>query len=363
MKLIVESLKELYYKIKYAKLPLEQTIFFLISIASIFMAIVGIAGNALLGLGGFTILIPAVSIILNIVCVTYASKTRKWVIPAILVVLFGVFLLLPFLWFSTGGSAGSTMPYIILAGFVIVIIFQGKIRNFLLATTAILFSIFIFLEMLNPDIYIPYPSHQSQYIDLIIGLITSFTVTATLAIVVLSRYRKAKLESEELVKKLGEISVTDPLTGIYNRRMLTSCLDEEMRKCYEDNSALTICLIDIDHFKNVNDVYGHLCGDEILVKLSNLLEKNIGPNDLLGRYGGEEFLLVLKNQSLDTALKTVERCHKAIQTNIWGNVAKITVSCGVSSYIKGISYSDFVRSADMNLYEAKRTGRDKVVYK
>ena len=336
--------------------------FFLAATAGIFMSVVGTVSNIPLGLGVITVIIPLINIVLNVGCIIYSAKTKKWFVPSILVVLYAILVLFPLLWFLTGGATGSTTPYLIMTGFIVVIIFRGKLRNFLLGTIPLLFSFFIFLELLYPEICAPYPSRVTHYIDLIIGLMVSFTVTATLAIVVLSRYHKARLESEELVKKLGAISLTDPLTGIYNRRMLTSCLDEEMRKCYENDCPLTICLADIDHFKQVNDVYGHLSGDKVLIDLARVIEEFMGENDILGRYGGEEFLIIFKNQTMREALETVEKFHKAIQAHEWEKIRPITISCGVSEYAKGISYSDFVGSADKCLYEAKEMGRNEIAY-
>ena len=356
-------MKKITVKSKLAEMSLEQTIFFLIAIAEILMSSVGAVTNMPLGLGAITSVILFANVLLNIGCIIYSVKTKKWFVPSIIVVTLAIFVILPILWFSTGGATGSTLPYLIMDGFIATILFKKKLRNFFIISIPLLYSSFIYLELLYPDIYVPYATREAHYVDLIIGLIVSFAVTAMLAILVLSRYHKSRLESEKLVKKLGEISVTDPLTGIYNRRMLTSCLDEEMRKCYDGDIPLAVCIIDIDFFKRVNDVYGHLRGDNVLIELAKLLEAFMGENDILGRYGGEEFLIIFKNQTLREALQTVRKLHAAVQEHEWETVGRITVSCGVYGYAKGITYSDFVGGADKCLYEAKESGRNKIVYK
>ena len=356
-------LKKIYRKIKSAEFSLEQTIFFLIAIAGIFMCIVGAITNIPLGLGIITVITPIVNIILSVCCIIYSVKTNKWFIPAIIVVSYALIVLYPVLWFSSGGATGSTMPYLIMSGFIGVILLQGKLRYFFLVAIPLVFSLFIYFEMHYPNITIPYSSRESHYIDLIVGFSISFIVTALLAIIVLSRYHKAKLETDDLVKKLGDISMTDPLTGIYNRRMLSFCLDTEMRKSYEDSMPLTICLIDIDHFKQVNDTYGHLIGDDVLTELAHIIDGFMSENDILGRFGGEEFLIIFKNQTIREALKTVQSFHKTIQAREWETVNRITISCGISEYKKGISYSDFIGDADKRLYKAKETGRNKIVYR
>ena len=357
-------MRVLLQKLRSNELSLEQTIFFFTAIAGIMISLVAAVTNIPLGLHVITVIIPVTNILLNAACIVYSVKTAKWFMPSLLVVLYAILVLFPSLWFSTGGATGSTLPYLIMSSFFAVILFRGKLRNFLLIVVAVLFSFFILLELYYPNMVTPYISRAAHYTDLIIGFLVSFTVTALLAILVFSQYRIARQESEELVKKLAELSNTDSLTGIYNRRMLASTLDEEMQKSNENGLPLTICIIDIDDFKHVNDVYGHLCGDEVLIELAAQLSKHMGENDILGRYGGEEFLVVFKNQTMQDALVTVECFHKAIQS-LWmeGQGCQITISCGVSAYTSGMSYPELLNAADTCLYEAKNTGRNKIVYK
>ncbi len=362
MRELVNRIFSIFNSIKNNEISLEQTTFFCISASGILMALIGIVGNMSLGFNFVTILVPLLNIVLDICCIAYSIVTKRWNGPALLVVFYAVFILFPFLWFSTGGVTGSTLPYVILAGFVVVIMLHGKLRIALLLLIPVMFCTFIFLEMLYPAIVVPYPDRDSQYIDLMIGLAVSFFITEGLAVIVLSRYRIAKLKAEDLVKQLERLSVTDPLTGIYNRRMLTSCLDEEMRKSYDDGHPLTLCLLDIDHFKKVNDDYGHLCGDHVLIMLTRVIGKCLGENDLLGRYGGEEFLIIFKEQSISQALATIEKFREAMTRAQWEHGQPLTVSCGVSEYRKGISYSEFVKYVDTHLYAAKEQGRNRVIH-
>jgi len=356
-------MKKLYNRLKFEEMPLEQFIFLIAAVSGCFTSIVGAVTNIPLGLGVIAAVVPAVNVFLCVGGIIYSFKTQKWVIPAILLVFYTTFVMAPMLWYTTGGATGSTMPYILVIGLVVSVMFKGKLRVFLIIAVPLIFAAAIITEMLYPDIIRPYTSRVAHYIDLSIGLVVSFIATAMLTISVLRRYHAARHEAEELVEKLKEVSITDSLTGIYNRRLLTSCLDEEMRSCYENNMPLSLCIIDVDHFKKVNDVYGHLRGDKVLIEIARILEKHIDDDDILGRYGGEEFLVILKNKTLNEALVTVENFHKAVQEREWEEVEKITISCGVSEYVKGISYSDFVSAADKLLYKAKQTGRNKIMYK
>ena len=170
--------KKLFRKMSFSGSSLELNTFFLAATAGIFMSVVGTVSNIPLGLGVITVIIPLINIVLNVGCIIYSAKTKKWFVPSILVVLYAILVLFPLLWFLTGGATGSTTPYLIMTGFIVVIIFRGKLRNFLLGTIPLLFSFFIFLELLYPEICAPYPSRVTHYIDLIIGLMVSFTVTA-----------------------------------------------------------------------------------------------------------------------------------------------------------------------------------------
>jgi len=356
-------MKKLYDKLKFADMPLEQFIFFIAGISGFFMSIIGAITNIPLGLGVLSAIVPSISVVLCIGGIIYSFRTQKWVDASIIVVSYTAFIMAPMLWFTTGGATGSTMPYLIVMGLVVAVMFKGKLRAFFLITIPLIFAAAIIVELLYPDIIRPYTSRTAHYVDLCIGLVVSFAATVALTISVLKRYRTAKLESEALVKRLNEISITDPLTGIYNRRLLTSCLDEEMRKCYESGLPLTICIIDVDHFKLVNDLHGHLCGDRVLIETSRIIKSYMKKDDILGRYGGEEFLIIMKNQPLHEALVTIEGLHKSIQEHVWEEIDSITVSCGISEYVKGISYSDFVGAADKLLYRAKETGRNNISYK
>ena len=356
-------MKKLKDRLDFAGMPLEQFIFVVAAVSACIMAIIGAVTNIPLGLASITSVILLIDIIVCVAGIIYSFKKQKWMVPSIIAVSYTAFIAFPMLWYTTGGATGSTMPYIIVLGLVVSIMFKGKLRVFYNIAIPFIFSAAIIVEMLFPNIIIQYSSRTSHYTDLTIGLVVSFVAAVALTINVSKRYYVARLESEALVKKLGEISITDPLTGIYNRRLLTSCLDEEMRKCYESNNLMSICIIDVDHFKQVNDVYGHLVGDKVLIEMARIIEKHVKADDILGRYGGEEFLIIFKNQTLHEALATVEAAHKSVQDHEWEEIDGITVSCGVSEYVKGISYSDFVGAADKLLYHAKETGRNKISYK
>ncbi len=164
---------------------------------------------------------------------------------------------------------------------------------------------------------------------------------------------------------LMELSQTDPLTRLHNRRSLTELLENEVNRCHRKLAPCSLIMCDIDHFKKVNDEYGHQAGDEALVAVADLLREHLRPYDLAARYGGEEFCLVLPETNLTQAVEVAERIRKRTECfNFKGNLAtlRLTISLGVAT-ISGTSEKsekELIRMADEALYLAKNNGRNRV---
>jgi len=168
-----------------------------------------------------------------------------------------------------------------------------------------------------------------------------------------------------LKKKEGllyEKSVSDALTGLYNRGFLIEFLEKKLLESQRYNFPLSAGMIDIDFFKKINDNYGHLTGDCVLRELALLLKKNFRGSDIVTRYGGEEFLIVMPFTSADDACKKMEKFRKTVQEHKFGSEnLKITISAGVTEYNKKDDIFEFIKKADDKLYEAKKTGRNRVI--
>lgn len=171
-------------------------------------------------------------------------------------------------------------------------------------------------------------------------------------------------EIDVLHDQLREQANRDALTGLFNRRYLDSTLDRELARCKRDGQPLALIMIDIDHFKQVNDTYGHQAGDQILLKLGALLASMARAGDVACRYGGEEFLLLMPTMPLDAAVVRADE----LRTNFGDMVVpfgefrlKATLSIGVSAYPgHGMSAEELIRHADKALYRAKHSGRNRV---
>ena len=178
-------------------------------------------------------------------------------------------------------------------------------------------------------------------------------------------------EMEAMNRQLEEISVRDALTGLYNRRYFADRLEQEFHRGQRHQRPVSLIMADIDHFKRINDTYGHPVGDEVLRGVSRLLLEQIRTIDIAGRYGGEEFALVLPETPLEDAHQVAERLRERVAATVLHRIEReglaseplqCTLSLGVASYA-GTGYAapaDFLRAADDALYAAKHAGRNQV---
>ncbi|MCK4973727.1 MAG: diguanylate cyclase, partial [Sulfurimonas sp.] len=165
------------------------------------------------------------------------------------------------------------------------------------------------------------------------------------------------------IKDLTTEASTDPLTGLFNRRKLDSVLNTEMELSSATNSPLSIIFLDIDHFKIVNDTFGHDVGDEVLVDLSRIIHKTVRQGDFIARWGGEEFMIALQATNYIQASALAKIIRVAVEKYSFNIVEKITISLGVTEYKNGESENSFIKRVDKALYEAKDSGRNRVVVK
>ncbi len=176
--------------------------------------------------------------------------------------------------------------------------------------------------------------------------------------------REQLAANEELRKALKEESIRDPLTGLFNRRWLDEVLDREIARALREQQELSLCVIDVDHFKRVNDTWGHEVGDRVLVALASLLQQESRKHDVVARFGGEEFVLVLPGLGAEKAKEVLERMNANFQTMDFGldGLAGLTFSAGVASVAGNArDRQTLLKQADQALYQAKEAGRDRVV--
>lgn len=161
-------------------------------------------------------------------------------------------------------------------------------------------------------------------------------------------------------EKLRHLSYHDQLTGLYNRQFLNTIIDDEMTRSDRYEQKLTLCIMDLDHFKNVNDTWGHPIGDELLKLTAETAWKHKRNSDLLIRFGGEEFVILMPGTNLDGAILALEKIREAIANINHAVTGKQTVSIGVAERLKHEAFFDWYKRADDALYRAKHEGRNRV---
>ena len=221
------------------------------------------------------------------------------------------------------------------------------------------------------DHYICIPFDISDEISLTLNIIVSdlpeFDTTVTHINSIKNYFEAAKpvIESKILTDKLRDTSLRDGMTGLYNRRFLEQFIDKLMKQALRDDIPYSILMLDIDYFKMVNDTYGHDVGDIVIKGLSEIISKNIRDSDLAIRYGGEEFVILLHNSTLEGSLEVANKIHNEFNKqkfHVGQEILQKTISIGISQFPSdAASIWKCIKFADTALYYAKEHGRNQVV--
>ncbi|ODA41877.1 GGDEF domain-containing protein [Desulfosporosinus sp. BG] len=160
--------------------------------------------------------------------------------------------------------------------------------------------------------------------------------------------------------ELKRMSLTDKLTGAWNRRHFEKEAAIEIERSERYKEVCSLIVMDIDHFKKINDQYGHLVGDAVLSELAKLLQNNLRKVDSLTRWGGEEFIVLAKHTGGSSAMEMAEKLRHLVETYDFPEVGEMTVSIGVAEFKSGKTLDNWIKVADDALYEAKRLGRNRI---
>ncbi len=195
-------------------------------------------------------------------------------------------------------------------------------------------------------------SHKAAFTPRDLQLLVSFAATATTA-----------LRNAQLHAAVQQQAITDPLTGLYNRRGFTDLAEHELVRAQRFNRPLSMILIDIDHFKEINDSYGHLMGDKILTAVSSNCKAELRQVDIVARYGGDEFIVLLPETSLQEAMPAAERLRariESLRSPFNGDTISTTICIGVTELQPGDTLKSLIERTDQALYRAKQSGRNQV---
>ncbi len=256
----------------------------------------------------------------------------------------------------TGGYNGTGSLWGFPAILVIVILQGFKKSLFLLPvlfiTVALIFTIHPTEAMIYESAY------QIRYLG-------SMAVISIL--IMIYEYRRVRAEQQiiEMNQKLHETSLKDALTGLLNRRAAESELQKQFAKFQRHQTPLSVVMLDIDHFKNINDTLGHSAGDKVLIEVAKTLSEFSRVEDSVARWGGEEFLIILPNSNLYEATQTAEKMLKHLRNMTFSDLNiedPVTASFGVQNLMPTQDLESLLKAVDKKLYRAKELGRNRVVY-
>ncbi|MFC7517121.1 GGDEF domain-containing protein [Herbaspirillum sp. GCM10030257] len=201
----------------------------------------------------------------------------------------------------------------------------------------------------------------------LLSVVSTLSLVATVAVFLLIFERvnsNAILRLDQALSIIHDLAIRDELTGVFNRRELIRVAEREKARVDQHGSPFSLCLIDVDHFKNINDTYGHAAGDQVLKRVALNIQEDIRKTDCFGRYGGEEFLLLLVGTNAGEAQSFVERIRQRIEAMRFPELTdgrSVTISVGVAEYQNRETIEHTLSRADNALYSAKHEGRNCVV--
>jgi diguanylate cyclase len=213
--------------------------------------------------------------------------------------------------------------------------------------------------------------HLGQVDPVLIGAHFVVSTSSLLALALVAKWvsdirlkitRQAQ-KLEETLAQVQSMATTDMLTGLLNRRQMEEVLEAEMGLAQRQGHELCVAMIDLDHFKRVNDVHGHRMGDEVLRRFAELLKREVRQVDRAGRWGGEEFLLLMPHAALPQARLALERIRKRLSDLPMrdNDTLRVTLSAGVAQWLPGEGLDHWLERADQAMYDAKHSGRNRVL--
>lgn len=354
------------------QLPIRQRFFNIIFICGFLMGISGVfacislnsSREAITVSAAMTFILPLLAII------GITSKQKQDVIIAIAVTSLN-FVIFPLLYLTGGGIYCGIPGYFIIGLALTPFLIKGKAGTILMTVETAFYLFIFFISYKFPNLLSVVPACETEagLHEFIFSAKSSNAAMVCIAIALLTKilFRMYKNESLIVARSIEEIkrqSTIDPLTNVYNRRYMYNYLTEQVEYAKSNNKPLSIVIFDIDKFKDLNDTYGHLLGDDVLKAVCNILKSACRDTEIISRYGGEEFLLILPGSDATMAKSRAEEIRKCIEeSHLSPDLPKdnpVTISGGVATMEADSTEESLVALADQNLYTAKETGRNRI---
>lgn len=336
------------------------------------MCVCALVAGAFATVSTMTIGLPAVCIILSVVdfiiiialsLIGFITKKTKLVSFLMTVIVGNV--VIPLMFLTEGGLNGGMPYYLLLSPLCMVFTIRNKFKIPVFIFTLIEYSTLLYVAYKFPQYIIPIPNEQAVLSDII-----SNCVVTMLFIFLFSELFSKQFDADRnKIQKLSDMychqANTDELTGLFNRRFFNAILNTEVEEINSSDECKKsyIAMLDIDDFKKVNDTYGHQTGDKVLKGLADILISECNSSIVACRYGGEEFMVLIRNTDEDGACGIMQRISNTIKTQLHRGLinTNITVSCGLLEIKKNVPLNEVLETVDSKLYQAKNTGKDRII--
>ena len=286
----------------------------------------------------------------------------KFAVSRILSIITLLVVYLPVLWFFNGGHR-SAIPYFIpLFISFLTICLTGRrntkgdkiVFGFIIAIYCLEVIGLILVDFLHPECVYQYTDPVIQMVDITTGSLFAILGNFMLILAFVNLYYRQ-------LEKTEQQAIRDSMTGLYNHLFIVSRLEEELERSARYHTPLSIIILDVDHFKKINDTCGHLMGDIVLKKISAVIKAQCRAMDKIGRYGGDEFLIILPETKQENAAILAKRLMENVLGLTFDQPVTVTISQGVAQYQEGDTTTMLIDRADDNLYAAKESGRNQFV--
>lgn len=350
------------------KYSLEQKLFIQMLVFSIFLSLISVGGNVLIGLP-FAVNYKWVALVLlGILALKYSLERKYEIFFQTTIFSLIIFVFLPHGWITSGGANVISVAYLFLICIAMCLIFHGRLRVFFVLAQMVMTVFLLYMQVYYPQI-IGTPSSEKYTLDMFIQMPLTLLAGAYMVVIFSNAYRKEKRKLEEYGKHLKEsnqrlmqIAQIDELTGTYNRRYLFEKLEEVRVQIGKENRKAMIIMIDIDDFKTINDTFGHIVGDELLRSIGRCMIEIVKGKGFVGRYGGDEFIMVLQDVSLREAKNIVDQIQKQVTQSYGNDRLGVTLSGGMAQLMDGDDVDDILVSVDNILYHVKRSSKNNILY-
>lgn len=335
-------------------------------ITAFFVCIVCSLANLLVGLNFFTIVVPLVCGLIALYCAYLSLNKNLYKLPAYIMFFTFSLILFPVMFLYNGGILGAMPFFLIVYGTIVFIFISPNKRVLFFSFFLILILLLIAIENQYPSIVTTYSSDSERVIDISISLFIAIIINTYLMYMVVKNYDIQHNKAEELSlqllkekKKYEMMSKIDDLTQLYNYRYCMEYIAKIIYDCKRSNKKFSIIFFDLDNFKKINDVNGHVLGDHVLRVVGQNILNNLSEHDFVARYGGEEFISILPNKKLSEAYEIADLIRTKISEINLVDCIKVTISGGVVEY-NNEEIDELISNVDKLLYKAKRLGKNRI---